>query len=235
MITSEPRAMADALARTARQLAGERGVERALGAMVASAVQSIPGAEFAGVSLLQRPDAIVAEAQSDPLISEIDRLQTDLREGPCLQVMHGDPMVVVHDLPGEERWPRFAAAAGQRGVRSVLSLRLDLERTTGALSLFARSAHAFSRDAEVVGGLFAIHAAIALDGAAREHQLSEALRTRDTIGMAKGIVMAQYRLTEQQAFATLVRLSQTENVKLFDVAARLVDMTSREAASEPQP
>jgi GAF domain-containing protein len=226
----ESTSIAHALAVAARQLAAERDVDRTLRAMLLAAVESVPGAELAGVSVLERGRVVSMCAQSDPLISEIDQLQTSLQEGPCLQVMLGDPRVVSNDLGVDPRWPGFAAQAVAQGVRSVLSLRLELERTSGTLSLFARHPEAFSPDSEVIGGLFAVHAAIALAGVQREHQLSQALHSRDTMGMAKGIVMAQHHLSEQQAFSTLVRLSQTENVKLIEVATRLVQLTEQEAA-----
>lgn len=52
-------------------------------------------------------------------------------------------------------------------------------------------------------------------------QLQDALRTRDVIGQAKGILMATGAVTEDEAFTILVRASQRENRKLRDVAADL--------------
>jgi hypothetical protein len=46
-----------------------------------------------------------------------------------------------------------------------------------------------------------------------------ALRSRDVIGRAKGILMARDGLTDDQAFARLREISQHLNMKLRDVAA----------------
>jgi AmiR/NasT family two-component response regulator len=61
----------------------------------------------------------------------------------------------------------------------------------------------------------------------REHELAEQLRrgldTRTIIGQAQGILMERAGLNEREAFETLRRASQHRNVKLRDVAARVVE------------
>lgn len=52
--------------------------------------------------------------------------------------------------------------------------------------------------------------------------LSRALESRHLIGMAQGLLMARYGLTQKQAFAYLARCSQEENIKLREVARRAV-------------
>lgn len=221
MSSTSTSGLAEALAGVARRLADERDVEATLQAIVDAAVQTVPGAQHVGVSVLDGRQVSVRK-QSDPTITAVDDLQTSLQEGPCLQVLQAESRVLVTDLARDERYPRLAAAAVEHGVRSVLSYRLQLTGTTGALSFFSREPDAFTSESEVVGELFATHVGVALSGLAREQQLTEALRSRDLIGMAKGVLMVQLGLSEQDAFGTLVRLSQTENVKLADVAARVV-------------
>lgn len=57
--------------------------------------------------------------------------------------------------------------------------------------------------------------------------LVDALRGRDVINMAKGVVMARERVDEGTAFAMLTRGSQEENRKLRDLAGTLVLSTAR--------
>ncbi len=54
-----------------------------------------------------------------------------------------------------------------------------------------------------------------------EH-LRVALASRETIGIAKGMLMLRYGLNEEQAFSYLSRTSQHNNVKLRDVAAQVI-------------
>jgi len=63
--------------------------------------------------------------------------------------------------------------------------------------------------------------------------LSTALANRDIIGQAKGIVMERFHLDATRAFALLARLSQTENIKLRDIATKLVADVADSPAAPP--
>jgi AmiR/NasT family two-component response regulator len=52
--------------------------------------------------------------------------------------------------------------------------------------------------------------------------MEAALRSRDVIGQAKGMLMARSQVDEDEAFRILTRASQRMNVKVAEVAARLV-------------
>lgn len=57
---------------------------------------------------------------------------------------------------------------------------------------------------------------------AEVQQLRTALKRRPVIDMAKGAIMVFTRCDEDAAFRTLSDVSQTHNVKLFDLATALV-------------
>ena len=57
---------------------------------------------------------------------------------------------------------------------------------------------------------------------AHAEHLQRALITNRQIGMAMGILMERHRLTPEQAFDRLRRLSQQRNVKLRDLAEQLI-------------
>ena len=59
-----------------------------------------------------------------------------------------------------------------------------------------------------------------------------ALAHRDTIGMAKGLLMERYDVDADAAFAILRRTSQRSNTKLAKVAAELVDRHSATASHQ---
>ena len=91
----------------------------------------------------------------------------------------------------------------------------------GALNLYSRSADSFTDESEHVGRLFASHAAVAFAGADRVQHFNVALARRDLIGQTKGILMERFKITADQAFSILVRVSQDSNRKLFDLAEEL--------------
>jgi anti-anti-sigma factor len=57
-------------------------------------------------------------------------------------------------------------------------------------------------------------------------QLRRALQTRDTIDLARGILMAVFVLTPEEAWSVLVTTSQNTNTKLHRTARQLVDSIS---------
>jgi AmiR/NasT family two-component response regulator len=53
-------------------------------------------------------------------------------------------------------------------------------------------------------------------------QLREAVESRDIIATAKGLLMAQERLSSTDAFEVLRRASQRENIRVREIATRMV-------------
>ena len=208
-----------AIARTLQEEHGD--VDRTLDSITSAAVHTVPGAEWASVSLVTRRH-IDSRASTNELAREIDTLQTVFDEGPCLDALRQHQTVRVTDFATETRWPRFAAEASRRGAGSLLSFQLFTEGDNlGALNLYATKPHAFDAESETVGLIFASHAAIALSAARQEQNLRSAMDGRDLIGQAKGILMERHNLTAVQAFQVLVRSSSHTNRKLFDLAEEL--------------
>jgi GAF domain-containing protein len=213
--------------RIARSLQEEHGdVERTLHSITMSAIRTVPGAEFASVSLVTGRQ-VQPRGGTTELAREIDTLQSEYDQGPCLDSLREHSTTRVDDFATEKRWPRFAAEACRRGARSLLSFQLFTTGTNlGALNLYAKGPHAFGDDSEAVGQIFASHAAIALSAARQEENLRHALDGRDLIGQAKGILMERYRLTAAQAFELLVLASTHTNRKLFGIAEELTSTGS---------
>ena len=108
----------------------------------------------------------------------------------------------------------------------MLSFRLFAEGDTlGALNLYSKHHGAFDDEAVAVGSVFATHAAVALAGAQHDEQMQKAPQTRDVIGQAKGILMAQQHVTADEAFDVLRRASQRMNIKVRELAERVASRT----------
>jgi GAF domain-containing protein len=135
-------------------------------------------------------------------------------------------------------WPRFGPRVGRLGVHSALSLPLVLPPgdTVGAINVYAHGKNAFGEHAAHLGELFATPAAVAVHNAqlltqaqALAAQLQKALRTRPVIDQAIGLLRGRTGATADEAFARLRQMSQSEHVKLAEVAQRLVDEAVRRA------
>ena len=213
----------------ADRLFGSGTVEGTLQEIVALAEEAVDGCDAAGVLTIDAHDTPRTLATGRPLAAVLDRLQIEGDEGPCLDAARAGTAFYAEDLAEDRRWPTFAPAAVQAGARSVLAYSLSAQRMS-ALSLYAGLPAAFGVIDRAKGQLFATLARHALD-AAETHAadefktagLTEALRTRELIGQAQGILMERERISAGQAFDVLRRASQHLNVKLREVAARLVE------------
>lgn len=217
----------------ARTLQAEPDVGTTLAAIVKAAVDHVPGAEYAGISLVERGRQIRTVAPTDEVVNTIDEVQYRTGQGPCLDAIAERQVFRTGDLSGEVRWPAFTPEAVATGIHSMLSYRLFVsDNTLGALNLYATRRDAFSDQTERDGSVFAAHAAIALAGAQTEANLQLAVESRDVIGMAKGILMERHDLDPVQAFRMLVESSQATQMKLHQVATWLVE--NRGGALAPQ-
>lgn len=217
-----PVELAETFADVARVLLGEDDVEATLNKISTLAVETIDGCDHAGISLVQGR-RITTPAASDDVPVQVDAIQYEADDGPCLGAIREHESFRIDDLKAEDRWPKFSRrAAEETGVTSMLSFRLFAKGDTlGALNLYSKQQGAFDDEAVAVGSVFATHAAVALAGAQHDEQLQEALQGRDVIGQAKGILMAQQHVSADEAFDMLRRVSQRLNIKLREVAERV--------------
>jgi len=173
-------------------------------------------------------------ASSDELANQVDEVQYDQHEGPCLQALHDGVMIYVEDMQHEIRWPDYLRRAVTVGVRSSLSLPLQVgSEVIGALNLYSRQADAFEERLRQSLAVFAAQAAAALTMVLRQArqdeistQLEQALASRTAIDQAIGILMAQQHCTADQAFDLLRAHSQTNNRKIREIAADLIHRVS---------
>jgi GAF domain-containing protein len=203
--------------------------------IVDAAVRVVPGADLVSVTLRSRDGKFHTPVETDPVAIELDQLQYDLLEGPCLDVADpaGPAVASAPDLAVAASWPRFGPAAAERGMGAVLSTTLlpDVQapRLSGALNIYSRRPHGLDQTDQAVALLLATHASLALAhteavdaSALQAEQLRRAIDSRDVIGQAKGILMERFDLTDDDAFRMLVSASQDSNIKLIEVARFLI-------------
>ena len=181
-----------------------------LAEIIAAAVAIVPRVDEGSVSVVTGRRSIGSQAPTGDLPMQVDALQEETQQGPCLDAAYEQQTVrVPGDMASETRWPEFARRASQAGAASMLSLQLYVEGDNlGALNLYSRTPNAFDDESEQVGLLFVSHAAVAFAGVRKEAQLAQAVVSRDLIGQAKGILMERYKISPERAFLVLTRVSQ---------------------------
>ena len=155
-------------------------------------------------------------------------MQYALREGPGSATLQGTEDISVSSLRDEHRWPAYVPQARAVGIRSQLAVKLYLDDDTlGGINFYSTISDEVSKDAQALARLFATHAAIALGHAQERETLTTGLKSRRVIGQAIGLLMERYEMSEDRAFAFLVRASSHRNIKLRAVAEELVCEANR--------
>jgi len=237
--SSERLDLTEAMTRLAGLLFSEETLQSALDLTSHLSRETLPRTVGAGVTLIRDGRKYTA-AYTDDVVERADALQYELDEGPCISAWRENAIVRVDDVGVEERWPRWAPAAGTMGLRSVLSAPLRVRNEAlGAIKVYSSEAAAYDAADEPILQLLSDQAAIVLanvqgylEAQQLTEQLKEALTSRDTIGQAKGILMEREKIDDEAAFAMLRQASQTKNIKLRDIAQAIVE-TTRGQATDP--
>lgn len=228
-----PGAVATEFVALARTLLDATTVSDVLDRVVMAARAVVRGADMVSVTVRAPDGRFHTPVETDELATQLDGLQYDLDQGPCVEATRtpGPGLVGSSDLADGTEFPEWGPRAAEAGVRSVYAVGMFPDG--GAPRLGALNFYSFSvaglddidRDTAMV---LAAHASTAL-AATQAHsvhevkaaQLQEALRSRDVIGQAKGILMERRGITEDEAFDVLRVASQSLNVKLAVVAETL--------------
>jgi len=200
-------------------------LDHTLERITAAAVEVLPEVAYASITVKHADGKLETFAPTDDLIIGLDAAQYDLQEGPCYEAAVETVHVLSPHLASDPRFPRYGPVAVAAGIEAQAGIRLfDAPDSKGALNLYSLREGALE-DLDALGQLFTHHSAMALAYARQITQLQEAVRTRQLIGQAVGVTMERFGLDEARAFGFLARLSQDNNVKLRNVAERLLAET----------
>jgi GAF domain-containing protein len=227
--------LAAVYARIAGLLLSRETVDTALNLVTSLVTETIPVAAGAGVTLTDEQGRRVTAAATDAVVEQVDSLQYEFDEGPCLSAWHDRVTIRVDDVAVDDRWPRWRTAVQPLGIRSSLSTPLVAGGSAlGAVKVYSPRPAVFGGHDEYLMSIFAAQAAVlvanvqTLDRARQlSDQLKDALRGRDTIAMAKGILMARDGIQEETAFAALANAAQRERRTIEEFSRSLIRTTTR--------
>jgi GAF domain-containing protein len=232
-VTAEPGPvdeLAGIFARLSGLLRTEQTVDTALNTITSLAVDTIAGTAGAGVSLIDAQGGRTTSAATDPIVQQLDSLQYQLDEGPCLTAWRDLTVVCSATLDAEQRWPSWTSRADALGMHSVLSAPLiNGERALGAIKVYSTFPDAYGDEEAAILRRFAFQAAIFVSNVqavqAAKHvsdSLKETLRTRDVIATARGIVMVRRGIGVEDANRHLMAESLRTRTPLRVIAEQIV-------------
>jgi anti-anti-sigma factor len=213
-------------------------VDGALRLVVELARTSVRGADGVSVSLF-RHGVLSTVAASDSTITEMDSNQYVTGEGPCVDASLQGRWFHAESLDTETRWPSFTPRARALGIMAILSSPLKaFEQPVGALNIYSRTASTFDVKAQEAAAVFARKASVILSDAHAgvtdaqlAYRFQGALRSREIIAMAKGVLMERDGVSEGDAFATLLHHSLENGASLLGAANRVLSTAPPELES----
>ncbi len=192
-----------------------------------------------GVNVMSSSGAISVLAASSPQSEVVEQLQFTLGEGPCMDAYASGRPVLTPDLAtgGLQRWPGYAAAAQDHGVRSVFSFPLQIGAARlGAMDVCRQRTGPLSTPHLSRALAFAEAATVALV-TAQDHVSSDdrsvlgrAMEGSFLVYQAQGMVQVQLGASLVEAMSRLRAYAFSHDRPLYEVAA---DVVERSVVFEP--
>jgi len=197
--------------------------------MCRAAARVLP-ASGVGVSLMSNQGDQMTVAASDAASARIEELQFTLGEGPCLDAYSLQRPVLTPDLAEQasSRWPTYAPAAHDHGVRAVFAFPLQIgAHRLGALDVYRDVAGALSPAALHQALNFAevaLHMLVRAEQSPSEIDmlLSDALETRLEVYQAQGMVMIQLGVDAAAALDCIRAYAYSHDRRIGDVSDDIV-------------
>jgi ANTAR domain/GAF domain len=213
---------------TLLSLAAASTEERSLSQLTLLAASQVPGCAAACVALWHQ-DELAGQAASHPDPSGLGHVQIEAGRGPMIEAIADGGPVTCLDTLTETRWPEFAEAALQVGVRSCVAL-VYRGPVVVSLSLFGVRPRAMDPQQLQLAELLVAYGS-ALVGAVSQFgdsqrmaaQLRDAAEARALVDQAKGILMHALGCGADEALARMREVSQRSNIRATEVARRVID------------
>lgn len=216
-------------AQIAQELAAQPGVQSTTDRIVELAKSFLECDSTAIWSMTEAGMTRMHSATDPALAASYRGVVNEVREGVSWECLRTNATVVVEDIRTDQRWPlyrEFVLSRPEPRLLSAVGYPLVVEgHTLGALVISSVHAGYFDDRRIELGGVFASHAAISMEAASASDRVSNLERALDSnrrIGIALGILMAAYRVTEEQAFDLLRSASQHTHAKLRQVAEQVI-------------
>ena len=173
---------------------------------------------------------------NNELAADVDRIQIEIGQGPCLHALTTGEGMYVADLAADDRWGEYGPRAAERGARSCISVPVAAGgETVAVLKFYSGEVDGLSdvdqkvavEAAREVAGGFGVARHLARQ-AGTIGDLESAMASRRPIDIAIGIVMERASCGPDEAFSLLRQQSQNGNVKLRDLAVEVATQVAGE-------
>lgn len=229
----------DALQSFAATLAGDYEVSDVLH-QVGDHLVEVLGAHGAGVTLYDADRNLRFAVATNAAVIAAEKVQEETQEGPCTDCLATGQPIVVEDVAGDRRWPRYRTVMGDHGLRSVVAVPLVVgEQRIGAVDVYDAEPRRWSEPdvaaARVLAQMataYVIRANLTAEAERVNEQLQRALDSRIVIEQAKGKLAGERSIDVDAAFQVIRAHARSNNQTVRTVAEQVV-AGSVELAGEP--
>jgi GAF domain-containing protein len=211
--------LANVLTDLAIALLTDKSLKADLERLVGVACRLVSDCSGASVSMLVDGEPSTV-AVTDRVALQLDLVQYDNNEGPCVSALTGETVRIGY-APTDERFPHFAVGAADARVLSVLSTpAIDHGTVVGSLNIYSHRENAFDpRDHDTAAVIAA--------------EIATALLRSSVLSTARGI---RAQLQEQHDEFTLVSRAQGVLIAIQDCsAAQAADLIRNAATDNNEP
>jgi GAF domain-containing protein len=218
-----------AMQRLAEAIQDADSLGAALANIAETATLSVPGCDAASIALSIEGRPVTA-AMTARIALELDMVQYDLHDGPCLSTFRSLSALRLDVAEGGDSFPHFSRVAQLRGVQGVLSVpALWGDDIVGTLNLYSRTSQ-FDESAERIAAVLAAQVTVAVSRspefavarAVVEHAQRD-LDDRSQLQVATGLLMVNEACTAEQADGLLRSAASQDDQTIVQIAQRIVD------------
>ncbi len=198
---------------------------------ILDATRSLFEAKGAGVMFVDQGSMLRAVAATDEPGYLLESRQQETGEGPCVDALVMDRIVLCGDLAGDPRWPKLRPDVPDGGVRAVLGVPIHAANVTvGSLNVYRDVPCDWSETEIEALESYALLIERLLVSALQAEQLTQlaeqlqhALDGRVLIERAVGVIMGREAVDAVTAFNRLRSIARSSERKAADVAAEILD------------
>ena len=219
----------EALSKVSRSITSNLYLEDILKLIVTVSAE-IMNSKICSLSLLdEKTDTLILKATQS--MSEVYNKKPALRLGEGIAgraALNNKPQVVL-DIAKEPEY-KYKDIAKKEGLRSLLSVPLSVKgRVIGVLNNYTSRPHKFTAEEIDILTSVANQAAIVIENSelmVKTKVIQEELETRKVVEKAKGILMRDLSLGEQEAFKKIQRQSMDMRRSMREIAEAIILMDS---------
>jgi GAF domain-containing protein len=227
--------LVSALEQLAEVLQHQRTLGAALGGIAEAATVAVPGCDAATIAIAVEGRPVTA-AMTARVALELDMVQYDTREGPCLTAFRTMSALRMDIVEEDEAFPHFALAARRRGICAVLSVpAMWGNEVVATLNLYSRTGP-FDETASTITAVLAAQVAIAVsrspEYAASRAVVEQGQRDAEDqaeMNVATGLLMINEACTVEQAEGLLRAAATDDEQTVAQIVRRIIEQhrTSR--------